>query len=117
MPLPALGALPFAGLGGKGASTLGPLGLIKGASAISGLTGPRAQGSLVQGPGAPPILGRGGGAASIAATLGPLLQLLQEGGFSGLAGQQPSGPPGTGLSGAGAAPISGPLAQSLKLLL
>ena len=121
MPLPVLGSFPaIAGLGGKGASTLGPLALLKGASAIKGLVGPRAQGTLVQAPGAPPILGGRPGLQSITATILPLLQLLQQGGFDGLAGGLGNGlggQQGTGLTGAGAAPISGPLASSLRLLL
>ena len=101
----------FPAAGKAGGTTAG---LLSGASAAKNLLGPRPQGTIIQAPGAPPILGRPG-AQSIAATIRPLLELLLQSGFTG---QNPvQGPQGTGLTGAGAAPFAGPLSESLNRLL
>ncbi len=114
MPLAPVASAIAGALGGGGKAAGTTAGLLSGASAAKNLLGPRPQGTIIQAPGAPPILGRPG-AQSIAATILPLLQLLQQSGFGGQG--PPQGAQGTGLTGAGAAPIGGPLSQSLLQLL
>ena len=112
MPLAPVASAIAGALGGGGKAAGTTAGLLSGASAAKNLLGPRPQGTIIQAPGAPPILGRPG-AQSIAATILPLLELLRQSGFNG----QTQGPQGTGLTGAGAASISSPLAESLSRFL